>query len=205
MKAHIRLACAAAMALAAASPATAWKLVNPGDQVIIGKTTMVVVPTSGWNRSNTGYVVGSDVWTIDGTGLNELYFAADISNGKPLLYEFNKKDNPLPKFAETMQLTDLPDLLERTWRVGRKAVVYKTVAVEPARLGGHDAVRIRYEYVLDGNHLTYKGVATAAIVSGKLQLAVFEAPALYYYDRDRAKAEAAMDGVTFRALPIINR
>ena len=41
MKAHIRLACAAAMALAAASPATAWKLVNPGDQA-----TAVALPAS---------------------------------------------------------------------------------------------------------------------------------------------------------------
>jgi len=202
MKAPIRLACATALILAAASPALAWKLVNQGDQVIIGKTTMVVTAPSGWNRITTGYVTGSEIWTIDGTLLNELYIASDIAAGKPLLYEFNKKDNPLPKFADTMQLTDLPDLLERTWRVGRKAVVFKTDAVEPAKLGGHDAVRIRYEYVPDGNHLTYKGVVTAAIVGGQLQLVLFEAPALFYYDRDHVRAEAVMDGVTFRVIPV---
>lgn len=202
MKAHIRLALVAAMAFAAVSPAEAWKLVKPGEQIIVGKTSMVITAPAEWNRVTFGPVKGSEEWTLDGIALNELYAAGDIVAGKPLLYELNKKDDPLPKFATTMQLTDLPDLIERTWRVGRKAVVFKTTAVEPAKMGGNNAVRIQYEYVRDGSSLKYRGVATAAIVHDQLQLVLFEAPALFYFDRDNAKAVALMDSVTFREMPV---
>ena len=202
MKMHIRLAIVCAMALAATTPALAWKLVKIGDQIIVGKSSMVITAPTQWNRATYGPIKGSEQWTLDGLTLNELYVAGDIASGKPLLYELNKKDNPLPKFADTMQLTDLPDLVERTWRVARSAVVFKTAAVEPAKLGGNDAVRVRYEYVRDGSNLTYKGIATLAIVKGQLQLVLFEAPALYYFDRDSAKAVAVMDGVNFRAMPV---
>ncbi|KUR70079.1 hypothetical protein AQZ52_14510 [Novosphingobium fuchskuhlense] len=202
MKMRVRLALVGAMVLAAATPALAWKLVKVGDQIIVGKSSMVITAPTQWNRVTYGPIKGSEEWTLDGLTLNELYVAGDIASGKPLLYEFNKKDNPLPKFADTMQLTDLPDLVERTWRVARNAVVFKTTAVEPAKLGGNDAVRIRYEYVRDGSNLIYKGIATAAVVHGQLQLVLFEAPALFYFDRDSAKAVAVMDSVTFRVMPV---
>ena len=203
MKAHVRLALVAALAFAAVSPAAAWKLVKAGDQIIVGKTSMVITAPAEWNRVTWGPVKGSEQWTLDGIALGELYAAGDIVEGKPLLTEFNKKDNPLPKFAATMQLTDLPDLIERTWRVGRKAVVFTTTKVEPAKMGGSDAVRIHYEYVRDGSNLKYRGVATAAIVHGQLQLVLFEAPALFYFERDSAKALALMDGVSFRVMPVV--
>lgn len=203
MKANVRLALIAAMVLAAATPAQAWKLAKPGEQVIVGKTSMVITAAAEWNRLNAGPVKGSDVWTLDGTALNYFYAAGDISAGQPVLDEINRKDDPLPRFAATMQLADLPDLLERTWRVRRKAVVFNTISVEPARMGGSDAVRINYEYLRDGSSLKYKGVATAAIVHDQLQLVLFEAPALFYFDRDRAKAVALMDNVSFRVMPLV--
>lgn len=203
MKAHIRLALVAAMAFAAVSPAEAWKLVKAGEQIIVGKTSMVITAPAEWNRVTWGPVKGSEQWTLDGIALGELYAAGDIVSGKPLLTEFNKKDNPLPKFASTMQLTDLPDLIERSWRVGRKAVVFTTAKVEPVKLGGSDAVRIHYEYVRDGSNLKYKGIATAAIIHDQLQLVVFEAPALFYFDRDNAKAVALMDSVSFRTMAVV--
>lgn len=201
MKAHIRLALVAAMAFAAVTPAAAWKLVKPGEQIIVGKTSMVITAPAEWNRVTWGPIKGSEQWTLDGIALNELYAAGDIQSGKPLLTEFNKKDNPLPKFASTMQLADLPDLFERTWRVGRNAVVFTTSKIEPVKMGGSDAVRIHYDYVRDGSNLKYKGVATAAIVHDQLQLIVFEAPALFYFERDNAKAAALMDNVSFRVMP----
>jgi len=211
MKFRFRNGLLVALAAAVAVPASAglfvgatgsWKLAKHGEEVIVGKvTTMVVTPPDDWTRTTWGYIKNSEIWTLDGISLNEVYFAPDIATGKTLLVEYNKKDNPLPKFTDTMQLTELPELLERSWRVGRNAVVFNIGETSPAKLGGNDAIRFNYEYVTDGNQLSFKGVATVAIVDKKLELVVFEAPTLYYFDRDRAKAVSLMDGVKFRTLP----
>jgi len=201
MNVKFRLAAIALAAAAVATPALAWKLVKHGEQVIVAKSAMVVTAADDWNRQTSGYVKNTELWTLDGVPLNELYLVSGIPAGGAMFYELDKKDNPLPKFSDKMLLTDIPDFIERTWRVGRQAVVFKTLSVEPAKMGGKDAIRMKFEYVRDGNRLSYKGEALAAIVDNQLRAVMFEGTSLYYYDRDIAKAEAVMGSVTFREMP----
>lgn len=180
-----------------AAPAFAWKLVKRGEGTVIAKSALVVTAEQDWNRVTSGYAKNSEIWTLDGTTLNELYLIGGAPANATLFYELDKKNNPLPRFTDQTTLTDLPDLVERSWRVGRRTAVFKLGTIEPAKLGGRDAVRIAYEYVSDNSHLTYKGLLTAAIVDKKLYIIDFEAPALYFFDRDKAKAEAVMASAKF--------
>jgi hypothetical protein len=196
----IRFAMLALCLAIAASPAAAWKLVSHGKPVLVAKRITVTAPDD-WNRITTGYVSGSELWTLDGIRLNELYFVAGLMPGKPIFVELDRKDHPLPKFSASMQLTDLPGMFESTWRVARKANVFTTGAIEPAKLGGHDAIKFGYEYSAEGSQLTYRGIATAAIIDRQLFLIEFEAPALHYFERDQAKAEAVMSSATVLPMP----
>lgn len=202
MKFRLKIVAIAALAVLVASPVAAWKLVKKGEPVIVAKSAMVVTASEDWNRVTRGYVKNTELWTLDGISLNEIYLIGGAATNTTLFYEFDKKNNPLPRFNDTMTLTDLPDLVERTWRVGRRASVFKMGAIEPAKMGGKDAIRFGYDYVTENNHLAYKGQVTATIVDKKLYLIDFEAPAMYYFNRDRPKAEAIVAGVSFRVMPV---
>ena len=50
---------------------------------------------------------------------------------------------------------------------------------------------------VQGSTVTRKGIASATIDGGKLYLISFVAPAAYFFDRDRPKAEAIMASARF--------
>jgi hypothetical protein len=192
-----RIAAAAALATMATAPAQAgWKLVESATPAVVAKSTMKVTPAEQWNRWTYKPIKKSEVWTLDGVALNELYFVSGLIAGEPLYREANKKDNPLPKFRAGMQLTDIPEFYESSTRVVLGVSSFTISGVEPFKFGGNDGVKFSYEYALANSALTRKGVAVGTIVQNKLHLISFTAPTLYYFDRDRSRAEAIMASVT---------
>lgn len=197
MKYRYRIAAALALATIATTPAYAgWKLVETGKPAIVAKSTMKVTPGEPWNRWTAKPIKKGEIWTLDGIALNELYFVSGLIPGEAIYRENNKKENPLPKFRSGMQLTDIPELFESSNRVVLGISVFNVSAVEPFRFGGQDGIKFTYDYAINGSALTRRGVAVGTIVQNKLHLISFTAPSLYYFERDRAKAEAIMASVT---------
>ncbi|MCZ8170477.1 MAG: hypothetical protein ACK442_02750 [Novosphingobium sp.] len=198
MKRSYRLTALALMAAVATTPAVAgWKLVPAQAPTAVAKGKLTVTPDSAWNRWSVRPIKKGEIWTLDGTQLNEVYFVTGLIPGETLYRDAKKKDNPLPQFRAGMQLTDLPDFFESSNRVVLNTSLFKITAVEPYRLGGHDGVKFSYEYGVDGSALIRKGIAAATVVGGQLHLISYTAPALHYFERDRAKAEALMASAKF--------
>lgn len=194
MKRMNKLALALALVALPAAPALAgWKLVAPGKSAAVAKSTLAVTPGEAWNRGSARPIKKSEVWTLDGVVLNELYFVSGLIGGETMLRDAAKKDRPLPKFAATMQLTDIPEFVESSYRTAFGTSMFKITNVEPAKLGGHDAVRFAYEYAVEGSKITRKGLATGTVVNKQFYLISFTAPATFYFDRDRARVTAIMD------------
>lgn len=199
MRKHICLALGAlALATLPAGPAVAgWKLMSPGAAVVVAKGTLRVTPGEAWNRSSVRPIPKSELWTLDGALLNELYFVSDLLPGETLYRDAAKKDRPLPKLGGAMQLTDIPEFFESSNRVALNTSVFQVTGAQPAQVGGHDGIRFTFEYAVPDSALTRKGVAVATIVQGKLYLISFVAPSVFYFDRDRPKAEAIMASASF--------
>lgn len=197
MKFGWKIAAAVALATMSAVPAQAgWKLVETGKPAVVAKSTMKATAAEPWNRWSYRPIKKSEIWTLDGIALNELYFVSGLIPGEPLYREANKKDNPLPKFRNGMQLTEIPELFESSNRVVLGISTFTISGIEPFKFGGHDGVKFTYDYAVNGSALTRKGVAVGTIVNNQLHLISYTAPSLYYFDRDRAKAEAIMASVT---------
>lgn len=197
MKFGLKIAAAVLLATMTAVPAQAgWKLVEASKPAVVAKSTMKATAAEPWNRWSYRPIKKSEVWTLDGINLNELYFVTGLIPGEPIYREANKKDNPLPKFRTGMQLTDIPELFESSNRVVLGVSSFTISGVEPFKFGGNDGIKFSYEYALSNSALTRKGVAVGTIVQNKLHLISFTAPSLHYFDRDRAKAEAIMASVT---------
>lgn len=186
-----------ALVTAPAAPALAgWKLVEQGETVEVAKGSLSVTPGEAWNRWSVRPIKTSEIWTLDGTTLNELYFVSDLANGETLYRDANKKEAPLPKFSSSMDLSEIPEFVESSTRIALNTSVFTMTAVEPAQLAGHPAVRFTYDYSVEGSALKRKGLGVAAVVGGKLQLVTFVAPETFYFERDLPKVEKLIASAT---------
>lgn len=187
------LVAAAVLAAAIASPALAgWKLVPHAQPIAVAKGTLTVTPGEDWNRQSSRPIPKGELWTLDGLGLNELYFVSGLIPGETIYKDTKKKDRPLPQFRAGAQLTDIPELFESSNRVVLNTSMFQITGVEPTTLGGQPGVKFAYEYAVEGSPLTRKGIAAGTISAGKLYLISFTAPSIHYFERDKARVEALM-------------
>ncbi len=188
---------AAALVVAPAAPALAgWKLITQNEEVKVAKSDMRVTPGEDWNRWTSRPVKQGETWTKDGLNLNELYFVSGLPAGKTLYKDRQKKDRPLPQLSANLDLTEIPEFYESSTRLVLGTSVFEMTSIEPATLGGHDAVKFSFDYAVEGSPLKRKGMAVGTMVKGKLHLIAFLAPATYFFDRDKDEVEAMMANAT---------
>lgn len=164
------------------SAAMAHKLREQGVAVAIADSPLTVTPGRDWNRLDGNIGKHTESWTLDGGQLNDLTFFAGIEPGKPLVRERSKKREPLPKYSTSTLLVELPELFEATYRSAKQIADFRVTDVQPMRFLGQEGVMFAFEYV-DGDELTRKGEAQAAIVGGRLYMISFDAPRLHYFAR----------------------
>jgi hypothetical protein len=189
-------ALAAVATLLFATPIAAGnKLIPAGERIAVAKSAMTVQPGAEWNKLSERPGRNAETWTQDGDDLNDLSFYGGIESGRPLFREIDRKNKPLPKVSATMLITDIPVLLENSYRIARDASSMDTIA--PIQFAGNKGVRFTYTFSKQNETLQRRGEARGAVVGGKLYLVTYEAPSLYYYDRSVAAAQAVADSVRF--------
>ncbi|HEX8484393.1 hypothetical protein [Sphingomonas sp.] len=167
-----------------ASPAQAGNsLIAAGTRVAVAKSALTVAPPSEWNKLGARPGRNSETWTIDGDALNDLTFYGGIPAGKTLFREVDKKNRPLPRVSATMLITDVPVLVENSYRIALNTPLFTLDAMEPALFAGRAGLRFTYSYTRPGEDLPRKGEGRTAIIDGKLYMMTFEAPRLHYFDR----------------------
>lgn len=180
---------ALALLTAMSSPSLANSLVGPGPRTGIAKSRLAATPAGEWNKLSLREGKNVEVWTLDGDALNKVMFFGGIPAGQPLLRERDKKNSPLPKVAANMLVTDIPTLLETTYR-SQFAVNQMTIDTQvPAVLDGHKGIRFTYSFTRD-DEVRRKGEAIGAMVNGQLYLVSYEAPEIYFFDKDVAEFRA---------------
>ena len=167
-----------------ATPAHAHKIISPGHQDKIARGSFSASPDSEWNRLQQREGKYQESWTRDGDNLNEITFFGGVPVGEPLFKERDKKDNPLPKVTANMLVTDIPILLESTYRVHFGTPQMRIGRQEPAEIDGRPGIRFSYAFVRRDDEVERSGEAIGAVVDGKLYLVTYEAPSLYFFDRD---------------------
>jgi hypothetical protein len=172
---------------ALAAPALANSLVSPGPRSKIARSTMAANPTSEWNRLSLRGGKFVEVWTIDGDDLNKATFYGGVPLGQTLFREADKKNSPLPRVTPNMLITDIPALLESSYRIQLNTMQMNIDLQEPAMIGGHKGVRFTYSFIRQDDEVQRKGEAVGAVVDGRLYLVTYEAPAIHFFDKDVAK------------------
>lgn len=171
---------------AAPAPGLANSLIGPGVHTGIAQSPLSATAAGEWNKLGASEGKKVEVWTLDGDSLNKVTFFGGIAPGQPLLRERDKKRSPLPRVAADMLITDIPPLLETTYRSQFAVNQMAIDTQEPARLGGHAGIRFTYSFT-KSDEVRRKGEALGAMVDGHLYLIAYEAPAIYFFDKDIEK------------------
>lgn len=172
----------AALILASGGTAVARnRMIEANAPVTAAGSAFGVTPAQTWNKLGARPGRGAEVWTLDGPALNEITFYGAIETDRPIFREVDRRNRPLPRFSSTMLLTDIPTLLENSYRTGRGVTVYTADRVEPVRFAGQSGVRFDYSFTA-GDEVRRRGEAYGAIVNGRLYLVTFEAPVIHYFD-----------------------
>jgi hypothetical protein len=167
-----------------AAPVLANSLVAPGPRSKIARSSFAASPNSEWNRLSARDGRNVETWTIDGPQLNKVTFYGGIEVGRPLFREQDRRNRPLPRVTPNMLITDIPALLETSYR-SQFSVSRMTIdSQEPSQVGGHAGVRFTYSFVRQDDEVERKGEGVGAVVGDRLFLVTYEAPAIYFFDRD---------------------
>lgn len=182
-----------ALLLQVTMPAIAGNTLIAKDQkVAVAKSLLMVSANREWNKMGARPGRNSETWTLDGDKLNDLTFYGGIADGATMFREVDKRNRPLPRFSSSMLVTDVPSLLENSYRIALGTPLITIDTIEPTTFAGKKGVRFTYSFA-EQDQLQRKGEAYAAIVSGRLFMITFEAPVLYYFDAgiDAARAITA--------------
>ena len=183
----MRIAVAIGILVLSASSAFANSLIAPGPRAGIAKSRLSATPDGEWNRLSRRDGKNVELWTLDGDSLNKVTFFGGIPVGQPLLREINRKNRPLPKVTGNMLITDIPALLESTYRSQFAVNQMLIDTQEAALLDGNNGIRFTYSFTRSDDEVQRKGEGIGAIVKGQLYLVTYEAPALYFFDKDIEK------------------
>jgi hypothetical protein len=96
-----------------------------------------------------------------------------------------------------MLITDIPVLLENSYRIALNAASVKIDTIEPTQFAGNKGVRFTYSFSKQNQTLQRRGEARGAVIGGKLYLVTYEAPSLYYYDRSASAARVVAGSMRF--------
>ena len=182
-----RLIAIAIVAATVAAPALANSLISPKLQTKIARSSLSAQPASEWNRLSARGGKNVEVWTIDGDDLNKVTFYGGVPVGQTLFKQADKKHAPLPRVSANMLITDIPGLLESSYRIQLNTSQMSIDSLEPASVGGHNGVKFTYSFVRMDDEVKRKGEAVGAFVAGRLYIVAYEAPAIHFFDKDVAK------------------
>jgi hypothetical protein len=148
-----------------------------------------ITPPRDWNKLAIRPGKFAETWTLDGEQLNDVTFYTGVEPGAPLVKERNKKRKPLPKFGTETLLVEVPELLEGTYRAYKEIGEFRLTGSKPGSYLGVKGVEFTYDYT-DGDQIRRQGEAHAAIISGKLYMATYDAPTIHFFQRNIADYRA---------------
>ena len=167
-------------------------LVKPGTTTAGG---LVIDAGMEWTRM-TGF--REQLWTIDGPQLNSLHLISTVREREFIfLGERQTRRRPDGAFYHRgMRADELRDLIVDGMRAAG-AVNVTTRNLRPATFGNREG--LRFEMAMDNEAgLEYRAMAAAFEHEKGLALALFYAPAEYYYPRDEAKVSAMLDTLRWK-------
>ena len=163
-----------------------YALVDPGRTTVRGELS--VASTIAWNKQRKIMLPDDEivlsnpaveVWTQDGTEVDQLVFYVGVEDGEPLMRGRISRD--LPRFRRDMSASEVAELFEATLVGGLGAIGLERRELKPARFAGGEGFRLRLGFTLD-DEVERELVATGTVREGKLYLIAWLGTRLYHFE-----------------------
>lgn len=190
---HLRLLLLSVLIALLGACASGGALVTPGRTTAGGGLS--IDAGMEWTRMGG---TREQLWTIDGPTLNSLHLIARVREREFIfLGERQTRRRPDGAFYHRgMRPDELRDLIVDGMRAAG-AVNVEASNLRPVDFGGREG--LRFEMAMDNESgLKYRAMAAAFEHEKGLALALFYAPAEYYYPRDEAKVSAMLDSLRWK-------
>lgn len=140
----------------------------------------------------------SELWTIDGVGLNRLLIFSKVKPGEHVFQAVReRKSRPDgPWYRAGMRLDELQKLVADGF-VDQQWVGIETTHLRPHNFGSVEGIRFDVE-MTNPDGLIYKGTAAVVERDNFLNVLVWIAPKQYYHGRDVAAVDSMLDGMRFK-------
>ena len=168
-------------------------LVTPGTQRIGGDLS--IDAGMEWTRMAG---MREQLWTIDGPQLNSLHLIPVVRE-REFIFLGTRQTRRRPDGAfyhRGMRPDELRDLVADGMRAAGAVNVVAT-NLRPVDFGGREGLRFEMAMANEAG-LKYRAMAAAFEHDKGLALALFYAPAEYYYPRDEAKVSAMLDSLRWK-------
>ena len=190
---HLRLLLLSVLIALLGACASGGPLVTPGRTTAGGGLS--IDAGMEWTRMGG---TREQLWTIDGPTLNSLHLIARVREREFIfLGERQTQRRPDGAFYHRgMRADELRDLIVDGMRAAG-AVNVVASNLRPVDFGGREG--LRFEMAMDNaSGLKYRAMVAAFEHEKGLALALYYAPAEYYYPRDEAKVSAMLDTLRWK-------
>ncbi len=173
--------------------ASGGPLVRPGTNTI--GSNLVIDAGMEWTRMSA---YREQLWTIDGPQLNSLHLIPSIREGE-FIFLGQRQTRRRPDgafFHRGMRADEVRDLVADGMRAAG-AVNVTASALRPGTFAGREGLRFELS-MSTSDGLMYRAMVAAFEHEKGLALAMFYAPAEYYYPRDQAKVSAMLDTLRWK-------
>ncbi|MGY0503688.1 hypothetical protein [Luteimonas sp. e5] len=148
-----------------------------------------------WTRIHAGR---HQIWTMDGELLNRLYLIPAVRPGE-FIFLGQRQSSRRPDgayFHPGARADEIRDLVV-DGLAAAGAVGIRSENLRPVNFGKHEGVRFEL-HLSNQDGLRYRAMVAAFEHDQRLALALFLAPAEYYYPRDEAKVDRMLDSLRWK-------
>ena len=141
-----------------------------------------------WNHLNAPGMGPAQVWTMEGTPVDQLLLYSGIKDGQLIHAEFggaSKQKNFA--FRSAMQPDEIVTLFEGM--LTRDGSRFRLEKLAPMAFGGEKGFHFTYSLVRKIDNVQLSGVGYAAVSRGELFTVLYMAPRLVFYPRHIARVE----------------
>ena len=175
---------------------TPFSLVRPGPDRVSGGT-MVVTPSTEWNKIPRSYEDRAETWTLNGPYLDTLSFIGGLESGKALVRQRRKADRKVPDFRSDMTAQEIADMIESHYMVSMGSLQFEPIELKPRTFLGFPGFQLDYGQ-LGGDEVERRGRAVGAVIDDRLYLIMFDAAKIHYFDAGVSEFERIAEGAMLR-------
>lgn len=160
---------------------TSFSLVRP-KPVQVARGAMVVTPTIHWNRIPRGRsdIYREENWTLNGPALDGLSFIGGLQHNERIVEQYRRADQKVPDFRSDMTPQEIVDMIESYYLIRGGSVSFDMTGLAPRPFLGQPGFQFDYRR-LAGNEVERQGRGVAAVINGRLYMALYDAARLHYF------------------------